>query len=102
MKNTHPLFTQIKMKDLGELGDLLLRACPPDDSGAVSIRHLANLTGVGVMNIYRWCRDDRLPANRVNHIVLLNNHYWLKRGIKGGAGVVSESDFAKFIKGDTK
>lgn len=59
-----------KFKDLGELHALLLKACPPNDKGLVSIPILANKLGVSHQTVYdRWLKSNWLPADRVADIL---------------------------------
>lgn len=56
-------------QDLGPVQDLLLKACPPDENGEVSITKLANRMGITNQSIFRWCRLRAIPAKRAQQIV---------------------------------
>lgn len=61
--------TTRKLKDLGPMHDLLLRACPPDENGIVSIPILADHLGCEAATLYRWMKVERIPPARVVEIV---------------------------------
>lgn len=58
-----------KLRNLGPLHDLLLRACPPNEQGIQSIPLLADAVGCTPATIYRWISIDKLPADRAVSVV---------------------------------
>ncbi len=60
---------QREYSDLGPLGALLLRACPPDANNTQSIPILAKAIEVSAQAVYKWIRKVRVPAGRATVIV---------------------------------
>lgn len=60
---------QREYSDLGPLGALLLRACPPDATNTQSIPILARAIEVSSQAIYKWIRKVKIPADRATVIV---------------------------------
>ncbi len=56
-------------KDLGGLHGLLLRACPPDRFGMVSIPLLAKSLNLTHQYVYKWISEKRLPAKHVKKLL---------------------------------
>ncbi len=61
--------TQREYRDLGPLGELLLKACPPDKNNIQSIPILATAIKVSSQAIYKWIRKVKVPADRATVIV---------------------------------
>lgn len=59
-------------QELGGLQDLLLKACPPDDKGRVSIPHLAGKLNLSSTSVYNWIAANRVPSRRVKSLVKLS------------------------------
>ncbi|MCQ4311713.1 helix-turn-helix domain-containing protein [Pseudomonas stutzeri] len=74
-----------RYKNLGELQDLLLRACPPDSTGKRSIPVLAKHLGVSNQYVYRWIEEKSVPPKYVTKLVEISDEQ------------VSFSDFHKFV-----
>lgn len=74
-----------RYKQLGELQDLLLRACPVNDKGKRSIPVLAKHLGVSTQYVYRWIDDKSIPPKFVRRLVDM------------GDGKVTLDDFHKFV-----
>ncbi len=74
-----------RYKNLGPLHDLLLKACPPDEHGDVSIPRLAKLLDMSSWGIYKWIRQGSLPPSQVVRIVDVSQ------------GRVSINDFSPFL-----
>lgn len=56
--------------DLGQLHQILLKACPVVENATCSIRgSLAPALGVSYQYVYRWISDGRVPAKYVKKIV---------------------------------
>lgn len=60
---------QREYRDLGPLGKLLLKACPPDANNMQSIPILAQAIDVSSQAIYKWIRKVKVPADRATIIV---------------------------------
>lgn len=71
------------MKSLGPLHDLLLRACPPDQDGIVSIPILAERLELSAFTIYKWIRNVKVPPGQAVKVVQLNNGFWDEARRKG-------------------
>ena len=72
-------------KDVGPLHKLMLKACPPDpETGAKSIRVLANALGVSRQSLVAACARGQISVKRASAIVDLAN------------GEVTLSDFAPY------
>ncbi len=54
-----------KVRDMGPLHGRLLRLCPPDTAGFVSISVLAKHLGLSSWSIYKWIHAGRVPPERV-------------------------------------
>jgi hypothetical protein len=74
-----------RYKKLGPLHDLLLKACPPDIEGNVSIPRLAEMLEMSSWGIYKWIRAGKIPPTQVVRIVDVSQ------------GRVSISDFSPFV-----
>lgn len=74
-----------RYKDLGELQDLLLKACPPDKNGKRSIPVLAKHLGVSNQYVYRWIDEESVPPKYVRKLVEISDEK------------VSFNDFHKFV-----
>lgn len=72
-------------KDLGPLGDLLVRACVPDDNGVQSIPILARQLGISAMSIYKWIRKVEVSGRRAAQVV------------QNSAGRVKLEDFDPYV-----
>lgn len=59
-------------KNLGKLQTLLLSACPPAESGRVSIPVLAKHLNVSNQYVYKWISDQRVPPAFAKRIVELS------------------------------
>ena len=62
-----------RYKDLGPLQDVLLKACPPNVDGHVSITVLAEALGCTPQYIYSWLKRKRVPSRYLHPIVALSN-----------------------------
>lgn len=90
------------LKSLGPLHDLLLHACPPNKDGIKSIPILADdhlsMTPFGV---YKWIRNAKVPPEKAQLVVQINNEYWEKEGEEGREvpddAVVSLDDFHPYV-----
>lgn len=61
-------------QQLGDLQDLLLKACPPaKDSGRVSIPVLAAQLGITASYVYKWIEQNQVPPKYVRKIVEISN-----------------------------
>jgi hypothetical protein len=60
-----------RYKELGELHDLLLKACPPNEKGTRSIPALAKALGISHQYVYRWIEEKKIPPKFVTKIVAL-------------------------------
>lgn len=60
-----------RLKDLGDLQGLLIRACPPDKFHFRSIPLLAQALGISPQAIYKWIERDTVPAGWVRSLVEL-------------------------------
>lgn len=61
-------------QQLGDLQDLLLKACPPArKSGRVSIPVLAAHLGITASYVYKWIEQNQVPPKYVRKIVDLSN-----------------------------
>lgn len=74
-----------RYSNLGELHDLLLRACPADRKGKRSIMILAGKLDVSYQNVYKWIEAGRIPPRRAKDIV------------KVSKGAVDLDEVLKFI-----
>jgi len=74
-----------RYKDLGPLHDLLLSACPPGENGTRSIVVLAGYIQVSHQYVYRWIKDNRVPARFVRRLVELSG------------GKLELADFNKYV-----
>jgi hypothetical protein len=74
-----------KYKELGELHNLLLRACPPDDNGNRSIPVLAKHLEMSSWGVFKWIKNNRLPPRQAAKIVELSH------------GEVTLNDFIPYI-----
>lgn len=52
------------MKNLGPLHELLLKACPPDKQGSVSIAVLATHVKVSKFAIYKWIANAKISPEK--------------------------------------
>lgn len=59
----------IRIKNLGPLHDLLLRACPPNDEGMKSIAILAAATGYTPMALYKAIKASKMTPEMAIRIV---------------------------------
>lgn len=59
-------------KDLGPLQDLLLRVCPPDRDGAISVPILSRHLEMSPWGVYKWIRNAKIPGNKVTRLVELS------------------------------
>lgn len=50
-----------RIKNLGALQELLLKACPPDTNNNISIPVLARALGVSSQYVYLWIERDKVP-----------------------------------------
>jgi len=87
---------EVRLSNLGELQDLLLKACKPhrrvgpkeyvpDPNGQKSITILAFTLGLSSWGVQRWIHNGRVPAKRVTEIV------------KNNPEEVSQEDFIKYV-----
>lgn len=60
--------TKRTYKDLGPLGDLLVKACRPVD-GVQSIPILADQIGLSAMSLYKWIRNVEMSGRRAAQVV---------------------------------
>ena len=89
--------TVLRLSQLGELQDLLLRACPPHRrvgkgeyvydpvDGLRSIKILAVTLGMSAWGVQKWIHEGRVPAKRVRQIV------------ENSRGAVSQEDFVPYL-----
>lgn len=76
-----------KIKDLGDLQDLLIAACPPDEHGNKSISILAAALGTSHQNLYKCIDQKRIPTA----------HQLPKRIIEISGGRVTHEDLLPFL-----
>jgi len=76
-----------KIKDLGPLHDLLIKACPPDNKGNKSIPLLAKALNTSMQNLYKCIDQNRIPTA----------HQLPKRIIEISDGRVSQEDLIPFL-----
>lgn len=73
-------------KDLGPLGELLIKACPPDPhTGVKSIPVLAKALGLAPWSLYKWIQNIKIPPDRAVEVVNLSG------------GRVSIEDFHPYV-----
>lgn len=72
-------------KNLGELHELLLRACPTDSRGKASIPMLAQHLGMSSWGVYKWIKAEKMEPGNAERVVEI------------GEGRVRIEDFHKFI-----
>lgn len=60
-----------RYKELGELHDLLLKACPANEKGVRSIPVLAKALAISHQYVYRWIEEKKIPPKFVKKIVEL-------------------------------
>lgn len=84
-----------KKKDLGELHQLLLKACVPDAKGNVSITVLAQNQGISASACYKWIEDEKIPPQRVKKLVDQMTNYCIETGVK--TVPVRIRDFDNFV-----
>lgn len=58
-----------RLDNLGPLHDLLLRACPRNSSGVVSIAVLAKALGMTPQGVYKIIEADKITPERAMQIV---------------------------------
>lgn len=75
----------LKRKNLGALHTLLLRACPPDKEGNVSIPMLAECLDMSAQGVYRWLDNKRIPQSKVRPLLAV------------AGGRVTESELLPFV-----
>lgn len=76
-----------KLKELGPLHDLLIKACPPDENGNKSISLLAEALGTSHQNLYKCIDAKRIPTA----------HKLPKRIVEISEGRVSHEDLMPFL-----
>ena len=74
-----------RYKELGELHDLLLKACPANEKGVRSIPVLAKALEISHQYVYRWIEEKKIPPKFVKKIVELP------------AQTVTREDFLPFL-----
>lgn len=86
----------LRLRELGELHDLLLEACPPmkkgekgalypHPEGVKSIAILAELLGMSAWGVHLWVKKGRIPYANAERVALLSE------------GRVSLEKFSPFI-----
>ena len=68
-RKAHPECDIRRRKELGNLQNLLLQACPPDKNGKASVPVLARQLGISHQYVYRWIEMDRVPPAFVPEMV---------------------------------
>lgn len=74
-----------RVRDLGPLHDLLLKACRPDSKGFRSIPVLASSLEISAYAVYKWVAAGKIPPGYVLKIVEMSD------------GTVSLEDFHQFV-----
>lgn len=59
----------MKSRTEGDLQELLLRCCRPDDKGRKSIPRLADQLGLASFTIYKWVKGNHIPHWRATQLV---------------------------------
>lgn len=66
----------IRLRDAGPLHSALLDACPPSDSGVVSVGVLAGWLGVTAAAVYKWINEGKVPPARVPELLRLQREHF--------------------------
>lgn len=75
----------VRHRDNGPLHDLLLKACPPNESGEKSISVLAAKMQISAWSIHKWVQKGKIPPVRAVEVVDISE------------GRVTLSDFSPFV-----
>ncbi len=68
----------IRLSNLGPLHDLLLKACPPNDSDFRSIPILAEAIGYTPAGVYKMIRQNKMSPTAASKVVEANEAYGKK------------------------
>lgn len=75
----------LRHRNNGPLHDLLLKACPPNESGEKSISALAAKMQISAWSIHKWVQKGKIPPVRAVEVVDISE------------GRVTLADFSPFV-----